>query len=142
MRRVSRLAPQNALFVVAVAEDLPAELDGTIAGISIYFPWGSLLRGLIAPSPAVLRSIARVLRPGGSLVALLSITGRDGGAPLGPRSIDRAAYAARGLEVADWRPATRREIDVSDSSWAKRLLSAAPRPVWLLRACKEGGRRR
>ncbi|HLZ47897.1 MAG TPA: hypothetical protein VKR80_04530 [Candidatus Limnocylindria bacterium] len=132
MRRVSRQAPANALFVVAAAEALPAELDGTISGVSIYLPWGSLLRGLVGPSPVVLRGIARLLRPGGAAIALLSIAERDGGEPLGPRSIDRAAYVAGGLEVVDWRPAMPEEVAAADSSWAKRLQASSRRSVWIL----------
>ena len=132
MRRASRQAPANALFVVAAAETLPPELDGAVASVSIHFPWGSLLRGLVDPSPTVLGNIARVLRPGGSVTALLSLTARDAASPLGPRSIDRAAYRRSGLEVRAWRLATPNEIVAADSSWAKRL--GARRPVWRLTA--------
>lgn len=132
MRRASQHAPANARFVVAAAEALPGELAGAVAAVSIYFPWGSLLRGLVDPSPMVLGGIARVLRPGGSLTALLSITERDGGTPLGPGSIDRAAYARCDLAVAAWRGATVVEVAASDSSWAKRLGRA--RPIWKLSA--------
>src|SRR5438046_57999 len=78
MRRASQHAPANALFVVATGERLPTELDGRVSAVSVSFPWGSLLRGLIAPSATVLAGVARVLRPGGTMTALLSITARDG----------------------------------------------------------------
>lgn len=133
MRRASRHAPANALFAVAAAEALPQELEDTVTSLSIDLPWGSLLRGLIDPSPAVLGGIARVLRPGGQLTALLSITERDRGTPLGPASIDRAAYARCGLTVTGWRPGTIVEVVASDSSWAKRL-GPGRRPVWKLTA--------
>jgi hypothetical protein len=89
---------------------------------------------LVAPSPEVLEGIARVLRPGGTLTALLSITEQDGATPLGEPSIDRAAYASYGLRVTDWRPASGLEIGAADSSWAKRLRAGDTRPVWLLQA--------
>jgi 16S rRNA (adenine(1408)-N(1))-methyltransferase len=133
MRRASRHAPANAIFVVAGAEALPAELDGVVSEVSVYFPWGSLLKGLVDPSPTILGGIVRVLRRGGMLTALLSITER-GPNPLGVTSIDRAAYARHGLRVTEWRLATSEEVPVSDSSWAKRLGAAAYRPVWMLRA--------
>jgi 16S rRNA (adenine(1408)-N(1))-methyltransferase len=91
MRRASQHAPANAIFVVAAAESLPAELDAAVSELTVHFPWGSLLRGLVAPSPTVLDSLGRVLRPGATLTALLSIGDRDGGTPLGAGSIDRAA---------------------------------------------------
>ncbi|MDQ6794224.1 MAG: class I SAM-dependent methyltransferase [Chloroflexota bacterium] len=134
MRRASQHAPGNALFVVAGAEGLPIELDGAIAELSVCFPWGSLLRGLVTPSPALLGGLARVLQPGGTFRALLSITTRDGGTPLGPGSIDRGAYACSGLRVEAWRRATAIEVAASESSWAKRLRAGDARPVWWLQA--------
>jgi 16S rRNA (adenine(1408)-N(1))-methyltransferase len=134
MRRASRHAPANAMFVVAVAENLPAELAGTVSELTAHFPWGSLLHGLVAPSPTVLDSVGRVLRPGARLTALLSITERDGRTPLHAGSIDRAAYERHGLQVLEWRRATPAEIVASDSSWAKRLAAGERRSVWRLRA--------
>lgn len=132
MRRASRHAPANALFVVAAAEALPQELAGAVATITVSFPWGSLLRGLVGPSPSVLDGIAGILAPGGTLTALLSIAERDGGAPLRQSSIDRAAYARSGLRVTDWRVAAAAEVAASDSSWGKRLRAQGSREVWRL----------
>lgn len=136
MRRASRRAPSNAIFVVAAAGSLPAELDATISELTVHFPWGSLLQGLVGPSAEVLAGLARVLRPGGTLTALLSITERDGATPLGDGSIDRAAYACHGLQVVEWRPATHAEVTASDSSWAKRLHAPERRAVQRLRATR------
>ena len=133
MRRASRHAPDNVLFVVAGAESLPPELDGSVSELSITFPWGSLLDGLVVPSPNVLESIARVLVPAGALTALLSITRLDGREPLGDASLDPAAYGRHGLEIVEWREAARAEIVAADSSWAKRLRAGDVRPAWLLR---------
>jgi len=140
MRRASQHAPGNALFVVAGAECLPVDLDGAVAELSVCFPWGSLLRGLVTPSPALLAALARILQPSGTLTALLSITTRDGGTALGPGSIDRGAYARAGLRVSEWRRATGAEIVAADSSWAKRLHAGAARPVWRLHAAADSAR--
>jgi 16S rRNA (adenine(1408)-N(1))-methyltransferase len=48
LRAASRVAGENALFVVADARTLPEELYGTADRATIHFPWGSLLRGLLA----------------------------------------------------------------------------------------------
>ena len=37
----------NARFVVAAAEALPPELDGLVGELTVHFPCGSLLRGLL-----------------------------------------------------------------------------------------------
>jgi hypothetical protein len=73
-RRPERGGLANALFVVAAAEALPPELDGLAALVTVHFPWGSLLRGLLAAEPAVLGGLTRILRPGGSLRLLVSAT--------------------------------------------------------------------
>ena len=142
MRRASAQAPGNTRFVVAAAEGLPAELDRAVSELSIYFPWGSLLHSLVgavvAPSPGILEGIARMVRPGGTLTALLSITERDGGTALCPPSIAVAAYAGCGLGVTEWRPARPPEVVASDSSWAKRLRAGERRPVWKLGARRLG----
>jgi SAM-dependent methyltransferase len=142
MRRASQHAPANVRFVVGPAGALPAELAGSVSELSVHFPWGSLLDGLVVPSPDVLESIARVLVPAGTLTALLSTTERDGREPLHPSSIDRGCYAERGLSVVSWRPATPGEVAASDSSWAKRLRAADRRPVWQLVARRIGPRDR
>ena len=65
--------------MVAAAEALPPELDGLAGLVTVHFPWGSLLRGLLAADPAVLGGLARVLAPGGTLSMLVSSTAGDPG---------------------------------------------------------------
>jgi len=108
-RRPERGGLPNALFVVAAAEALPPELDGLANLATAHFPWGSLLRGLVAADPAVLGGLARVLAPGGTLSLLVSSTARDAAAGVEP--IDRGALAAlagpygrHGLALTGVRP--------------------------------------
>src|ERR671913_1706264 len=138
-RRPERGGLPNALFVVAAAEALPAELDGLAGLVTVHFPWGSLLRGLLTADPAVLAGLARVLRPGGTLSMLVSSTDRDRGAGVGP--IDRpalavlaGAYARQGLAVTRVRPATPDDVAASRSTWGRRLGAGTRRPAWLLEA--------
>lgn len=46
-RRASQRAPENTLFVVSDALALPGELHRLATGVTVNFPWGSLLRGLL-----------------------------------------------------------------------------------------------
>jgi 16S rRNA (adenine(1408)-N(1))-methyltransferase len=64
LRVASRCAPENALFVIANALALPGELDGVATQITINFPWGSLLKGLVAGEATLLRGLAALCRPG------------------------------------------------------------------------------
>jgi 16S rRNA (adenine(1408)-N(1))-methyltransferase len=132
----------NALFVLAAAEALPCELDGVADLVTVHFPWGSLLRGLLAADPAVMAGVARVLRPGGTLAVLLSSTDRDRGAgvgPVGEATLEALAgpYARCGLTVTEVRPAGAADVAAAHSSWGKRLGAGARRPAWLLRAGKD-----
>jgi 16S rRNA (adenine(1408)-N(1))-methyltransferase len=129
----------NALFVVAAAEALPRELDGLADLVTVHFPWGSLLRGLLHADPAIMTGVTRGMRPGATLSLLLSSTDRDRGAGVAPlqepavRAL-AAAYRDWGLEMTEARPATAADIAAAHSSWGKRLGAGGRRPAWLLRA--------
>lgn len=82
--RPSRGGLPNALFAVATVEALPAELDEVADLVTVHFPWGSLLRGLLGADPATMTGLTRVLRPGATLQLLVSSTDRDRGAGVPP----------------------------------------------------------
>jgi 16S rRNA (adenine(1408)-N(1))-methyltransferase len=134
-RKATRGGLPNALFIVAAAESLPCELDGAFDEVPVQFPWGSLLRGLVRPSPEFLEGLARVLKPGGSLRILVSITERETQAGVEPlteadiRRLDKP-YERHGLLLCDPRPADAELIRASHSTWAKRL--GRDREVWSL----------
>jgi 16S rRNA (adenine(1408)-N(1))-methyltransferase len=137
--RPARGGLPNALFVVAAAEALPAELEGVAHLVTVHFPWGSLLRGLLGADPAIMSGLTRVLRPGATLQLLVSSTVRDrgaGAAPIQAATLDTLAesYAAWGLTVTEARPATVADVAAAHSSWGKRLGAGTRRPAWLLQA--------
>ncbi|MGH2551501.1 MAG: hypothetical protein ACRDHN_19105, partial [Thermomicrobiales bacterium] len=55
----ARRSPENARFVVLDALSLPAELTELASGITINFPWGSLLRGLLVGDGRLLAALLR-----------------------------------------------------------------------------------
>jgi 16S rRNA (adenine(1408)-N(1))-methyltransferase len=140
-RRAARRGPANALFFAAGAEELPATpLAGRADLVSILFPWGSLLRGVLGLDPALPCSEATV-EVLASVVPDDHVAGLDRlDATLEP-SIS-AAWHAAGLELCSMRPATAAEIETSGSSWARRLRTTRRtfghpaaeevRPVWRL----------
>jgi 16S rRNA (adenine(1408)-N(1))-methyltransferase len=140
-RRPERGGLPNALFVVAAAEALPDELDGLADLVTVHFPWGSLLRGLVAADPAVMGGLARVQRPGATLSLLLSATDRDRGAGVGAISDPTLAamadaYGRHGLAVTRVRPATPADVAAARSTWGRRLGAGDRRPAWLLEATR------
>jgi len=144
-RRAARHGPHNALFFAAGAEQLSGSpLAGHADLITVTFPWGSLLRGVLGLDAAGLAGVAALPCPGGRLRVLASVVPSDGVA--GMDCLDdsalpaiRAAWRAAGLELTSFRPATPDEVVESGSTWARRLRAARAgqrvseaRPVWRL----------
>ena len=129
----------NARFVACAVEVLPGELAHVADLVTVQFPWGSLLRGIVRTEPGVVEPIARLVKPGGELRLLLSVTERD--AALGLEALDEPAIEqmtqaleACGLTMIDRRAATAEDLDAARSSWSRRLRAgAAIRPAWLMR---------
>jgi 16S rRNA (adenine(1408)-N(1))-methyltransferase len=71
-RSVKKGGLENLLFIVAGVENLPDELSGLAAELTVNFPWGSLLRGILEGSGPVLGGVARLARPGGHVEMLLN----------------------------------------------------------------------
>ena len=138
-RRIQRQKLANVLLVAARAEALPPELDGMADAVTIHFPWGSLLAGVLGDDDrGVAAGLARITRPASEVTVVLSVTARERalGLPLLDASLEgllAARYAAHGLALAEWRPASRQDIADTRSSWAKRLGAGRGRPTWLLR---------
>lgn len=143
-RRASRRrrGVPNALFVVAAAESPPEGLRGLAGSLTVQFPWGSLLRGVLGRDDAVLGGVAELLAPGAEGTVLLSVVPRDGVPAMPPRHELAAAYACQGLDLVEARPATPEEVAGSHSSWAKRLRAGTNRPVTLIRLRPTGPSRR
>ena len=136
VRSVRKGGLPNAVFVVAAAERPPAEFAGIAAEVTILFPWGSLLRGVLALDDAcdTAAGIACLITPGGLVRVLLSIDPRDRLSVPVLEAADEAALASRwarhGLTLTAFEPAQPAEIHASRSSWARRLAAGGERQVW------------
>jgi 16S rRNA (adenine(1408)-N(1))-methyltransferase len=115
----SRVAPDNALFVVADAMAPPEELRGAAARVVVNFPWGSLLRGLLAGA-AWWSAIAR---PGATVEVRLNAAAlAEAGWDLMP-GVDRvsATLHAAGFVVGGPVQLSPDDLRHLPTSWAKRL---------------------
>lgn len=135
-RRADRARLANVMFLAAGAETLPdTPLAGAADLVTVTFPWGSLLRGVMGLDATALTGIAAVFRPGGWIDVIASVVPADrvdGMTALdaaAERSI-AAAWAVAGIRLDEMCPATPAEIAATQSSWARRL--GADRPVWRL----------
>lgn len=133
-RDASRRAPANALYLVAGAHALPPELARLATHLTINFPWGSLLTGLLARDSGLLRGLATVVRPG----ARLEIRVNGGALAEAGATLDTGgAQIRQGLQHAGWvmdRPAMlgARELRACPTTWAHRLaFGRDPRALYL-----------
>ena len=144
-RRAARRGPRNALFFAEGAERFAGSpLAGSAHLVTVTFPWGSLLRGVLGLDEAALCGVAALLRQRGDLRVLASVVPGDRVA--GMECLDdsaepaiRAAWLAAGLELTAFRPATTGDLAASGSTWARRLRAGGDtRPVWRLEGRRLG----
>lgn len=130
----SRRAPENALYVIANAQALPPELDGLADQITINFPWGSLIEGLLAGDAALLEGLRRIARRGAGLELRLN----GGALAEAGWTLEAGACRARetlaenGFEMLPPLTLTTQALRDFPTTWAKRLAYGRdPRAVWL-----------
>lgn len=122
----------NARFALAAAEAPPPGLCGAADLVTVRFPWGSLLRGVLGLDSAVAAGVAALVAPNGTLELLLAPSTRDGLEGI-PTAVDAVVTAAAeafepfGFELSIGRAATAVEIEASGSTWAKRLAAGRRR---------------
>jgi hypothetical protein len=139
LHEVSRRAPENTLFVIANGLNLPPELYCLASHITINFPWGSLLEGLLVDDSALMAGLIRVSRPNASLevrlnggaLAEVSWSLEDGADRI------REVLAVNGFAMRSPVTLAARELKSLPTTWAKRLaFGRDPRGVYLRGAKK------
>lgn len=140
-RRAARSARKggfpNAAFVLASAESPLPAFHASADLVTVRFPWGSLLRGVVGSDPAVAAGVVDLVAAGGSLELLLAPALRDGLDGVPTSTDDLVGGAARafgpyGFDVEDVQTPTPAEAKASGSTWAKRL----DRPATLIRLAR------
>lgn len=134
LRARSRSALPNVLSLIANAQALPCELHGLATHVTINFPWGSLLSGLLAGDPALLAGLAAIARCGAMLeVRLNGGALAEAGWPLeeGGRQV-RQVLCASGFNVQPSVALDARQLRACPTTWAKRLaFGRDPRALYL-----------
>lgn len=125
LREMSRKAPANALFLIANALTLPLDLAGVATQVTVNFPWGSLLAGLLNAETSLLEGLRAISRPGAVVeVRLNSGALAEEGWTLEAgteRVRDVLRRAGFQVEEATWLDAE--ALRSWPSSWARRLAS-------------------
>ena len=137
LRDVSRRCSPNALYLIADALALPDELAGLATRLTINFPWGSLLSGILAADTRLYAGLRALAAPGGATLTI-ALNGRalavagwapEAGMARVRRSLDRAGWA---LEPD--LPLDRAALRGCGTSWAKRLADGEAARAVALRA--------
>ena len=133
--RAKRAGIRNVAFLVDGVERLPRELHRVADEVTVHFPWGSLLRGLVGGSGAVVGPIASLMKAGAELRVLMSANDRDGVSEITPSAVAsrRVAYAEHGLHLIDARWASAGSVAESRSAWAKRVAAGRARHAVMAR---------
>jgi 16S rRNA (adenine(1408)-N(1))-methyltransferase len=116
----------NAGFILASAELPPPVFKASAELVTVRFPWGSLLRGVIGADAAVAAGIAGLVAPRGSLEVLLAPAAQDGldGVPTSAEALAAGAsdaFADWGFDIEGVLTPTDAEVKATGSTWARRL---------------------
>jgi 16S rRNA (adenine(1408)-N(1))-methyltransferase len=123
VRRASRRAPRDVLFAIANAYALPPELHDLATEITINFPWGSLLTGLVEGDPVLLAGVRALARPGAGLHVRLNAGAL---AAIGWELAAGTLQVRDKLRASAWDVGCPSMLDAADlrrlpTIWAKRL---------------------
>src|SRR5207245_6638467 len=123
-------------------------LEGAADRLTVFLPWGSLLRAVALPDPAGLALLGRLCRPVAVLEVLLaydsSLDPRARELEMPPLSEHRLsaalpiAYAAGGFEATSVERVTRAQVVALDTTWSRRLARGRPRDFWRILARRQG----
>jgi 16S rRNA (adenine(1408)-N(1))-methyltransferase len=134
LREYSQIRLPNALYVIASAQSLPQELSGLADGITINFPWGSLLESLLQADPSLLEGLLNISRPEASLhIRLNGGALAEAGWELqeGVSQVQQV-LAGIGLQVEPPRLMETADLRAYPSTWARRLaFGRDPRAFYL-----------
>jgi 16S rRNA (adenine(1408)-N(1))-methyltransferase len=137
---------ENALFLQASVETLPGALAGIADAITVNYPWGSLLKAVAKPDPAMLLNLAALTKAGATLDILINIQplrDMDYAARLGLADaalIRDIGVLKAGYAQAGWIVQTIEDVTgnlVRATRWGSQL-HHAKQEVWRLRAVRSG----
>jgi 16S rRNA (adenine(1408)-N(1))-methyltransferase len=124
LREYSRVRLPNLLFIIANAKSMPRELHGRISHLTVNFPWGSLLDGLLNADSSLMRG----LESAAGSFALFDIHLNGGALAERGCHLDDGAeriyknLACRGWQVHEPVSMGMNELHTFPTTWARRLV--------------------
>ncbi len=139
LRDISGRPLPNLLYLIANAETLPPELSRMADLITINFPWGSLLEGLLHCDSAVIQGLGRVTKPTARLEIRLNQSA------LLPTGLSfeqavakiRPALRAAGFEAQPPIMLNAAALRVFPTTWAKRMAYGRDPQALFIKGCKK-----
>jgi hypothetical protein len=140
LRAGGRHLSSNALFLVANVLEPPTELaalHGLVTHLTIHFPWGSLLIGLLEGDDRLLSLCAGTVHPGAQVEVWLNAGAlAEAGFELeaGARRV-RQMLRSAGFQVRTPDPCDARALRACPTTWAHRLAFGRDPRALVLRGC-------
>jgi hypothetical protein len=139
LHKISKRTPLNTLFVIANACTMPIELHGLATHITINFPWGSLLEGLLKNEPSLLTGLAAVAQPHAEIEIRLN----GGALSTAGWSLEEGTERVRQVMAMNgfvlWSALTlgANDLQAYPTTWAKRLAFGRDPRALLLRGVRK-----
>ncbi len=138
LRRTSQTAQRNLMFIIAPAQELPHELDGRISQVTIHFPWGSLLAGLLHCDPGLMDGLRLISKSAATIEVLLNSGAL---AKAGSTLEIGTGWILDNLSRSGWQVRAPEPMDVRalrsyPATWARRLAHGRDPQAMALKACR------
>jgi len=142
-RKIAKGGLPNVLFIQAAVENLPEELNEVADEIHIHFPWGSLLRAVIAGDESVLQSLRRICASDCFVEIVIGIDEERDRSEIERLELPRLSpnyledllipkYEAAGFEILEKGTLSSSDWSKLETSWARKLQGGANRQVTYL----------
>jgi 16S rRNA (adenine(1408)-N(1))-methyltransferase len=138
LHEYSRVKLPNMLFIISSAQNLPCELNGLVSHISINFPWGSLLEGLLMGDAGLMRGLYSIARPNAAIdIRLNSGAMSEAGVALETGAVQvQETMRHFGWRISD--PMWMKDCDLGNfpSTWSRRIAHGRDPRAISMRGCK------
>lgn len=122
----------NLILVIGAIENIPKELEAAADSLTVLFPWGSLLEGLVKPIPAILQNIVYLAKNSAMFEFILTYSESFESGEIQRRNLPdinldyfdttyRAELKHIGLNVENIEVLDNKYIRLFESQWSKRL---------------------
>ena len=134
----------NAMYVVANAEDLPDTLASSANHIFIHLPWGSLRDGMIKGDGRILSNVKKIAKENATLEIYVGYCDSYEKKEMATRGLPelnlsyfcnelKSAYEKYGISIQQVAVLDNEDLKRLDTKWAKKLGYGKKRDIYYLR---------